>query len=89
MPKVIFTNQLARFLDAPAASAAGVSLGEVLGNVFADHPQLRGYILDDQGALRQHVAVFVDGVQTKDRKKLSDSVMPESEIYVFQALSGG
>ena len=89
MPRVVFTNQLARFLDAPAASAPGETLGEVLGNVFADHLQLRGYILDDQGAIRQHVAVFIDGVQAKDRKKLSDSVMPESEIYVFQALSGG
>ncbi|MEX0693620.1 MAG: hypothetical protein WD075_04160 [Rhodospirillales bacterium] len=89
MPRVIFTNQLARFLDAPAASAPGATLAEVFGNVFAAHPQLRSYILDDQGAVRQHVAVFIDGVQVTDRKKLSDSVMPESEIYVFQALSGG
>lgn len=89
MPTVFFTNQLARFIDAPTAAVAGRTLAETLENVFRDHPQLRGYILDDQGAVRRHVAVFVDGVQARDRDKLSDPVSEESEIHIFQALSGG
>ncbi|MGJ3260404.1 MAG: MoaD/ThiS family protein [Rhodospirillales bacterium] len=89
MPTVFFTNQLARFIDAPTASVSGTTLAEALENVFRDHPQLRGYILDDQGAIRRHVAVFVDGGQARDRDRLSDPVGEESEIHVFQALSGG
>jgi hypothetical protein len=46
-------------------------------------------VLDEQGALRQHVAVYVDGRLVKDRSGLTDSVGPHDEIYVFQALSGG
>lgn len=89
MPTVYFTNQLARFLDAPTVSVEGETLGETLDGVFWDHPQLRGYILDDQGAVRQHVAVFIDGVQLKDRKDLSGGVSADTEIHIFQALSGG
>lgn len=89
MPTVFFTNQLARFIEAPTATVAGGTLAEALEQVFADHPKLRGYILDDQGAIRQHVAIFIDGTQAKDRTRLTDSVSEDSEIHVFQALSGG
>ncbi len=89
MPTVSFTNQLARFIDAPTVVVPGTTLGDALADVFAGHPQLRGYILDDQGAIRRHVAVFVDGVQVNDRTDLSIPVNDTSEIHIFQALSGG
>ena len=91
MPTVHFTSQLERFLPAPSVDVGPEpgTLGAALAAVFSGHPQLRGYILDDQGALRRHVAVFVAGVQVKDRQKLSDPVGPDDEIHVFQALSGG
>jgi hypothetical protein len=46
-------------------------------------------VLDDQGRLRRHVHVFVDGVLVADRERLSDPVGPASELHVMQALSGG
>jgi hypothetical protein len=46
-------------------------------------------VLDDQAALRKHMTIIVDGRSVKDRTGLSDRVTPRSEIYVFQALSGG
>ena len=57
--------------------------------MFASRPALRGYVLDDQGALRRHVAVYVNGRLVDDRTGLTDPVGPRDEIYVFQALSGG
>jgi len=57
--------------------------------VFASRPALRGYVLDDQGALRRHVAVYINGRAVRDRVRLTDAVAPHDEIYVFQALSGG
>jgi len=60
-----------------------------LAAVFATQPALRGYVLDDQGALRRHVAVYVNGRLVSDRTGLTDPVGPRDEIYVFQALSGG
>lgn len=62
---------------------------EALERVFRENPRARGYVLDEQGALRKHMAVFIDGETVQDRIGLSDGVGADSQIYVMQALSGG
>jgi sulfur-carrier protein len=89
MPTVAFTRALERFLATPFAKVEGATVGEALSAVFASRSTLRGYVLDDQGALRRHVVVYVNGRPVEDRAGLSDAVGPDDEIYVFQALSGG
>ena len=89
MPLVEFTRNLASQTAAPTCRVEGATVNEALAAVFAQQPALRGYVLDDQGALRQHVVVFLDGVAIKDRTRLSDPARPDSEIFVMQALSGG
>ena len=89
MATVRFTSALERFLAAPPADVAGTTVGETLAAVFEARPALRGYVLDDQGALRRHVAVYIDGKAVRDRIKLSDPIGAEDDIYVFQALTGG
>ena len=89
MPIVSFTPALARFLAAPTARVEGATVGEALAAVFASRPALRGYVLDDQGALRRHVAVYLRGEPVADRSGLGDPVGPDDEIYVLQALTGG
>lgn len=89
MPTVAFTRALERFLAAPVAKVDGTTVGEALAAVFASRAALRGYVLDDQGALRRHVVVYVNGCPIEDRSGLSDTVGPDDEIYVFQALTGG
>ena len=89
MATVSFTSALQRFLPAPSAQVEGGTVGAALAVVFATRPVLRGYVLDDQGALRRHVAVYVNGRLVNDRSGLTDPVGPHDEIYVFQALSGG
>ena len=89
MADVTFTPNLQRHVECPRREAPGATVREVLDCVFADNPRLRGYVVDDRGALRKHMSVFIDGRQISDREKLSDPVEPRSEIYVMQALSGG
>ena len=89
MPTVAFTTALQRFLAAPTTQVQGATVAEALAAVFAVRPGLRGYLLDDQGALRRHIAVYVNGRPVGDRGRLSDEVGPRDEIYVFQALTGG
>ena len=60
-----------------------------MAQYFELHPAVRSYVLDEVGAVRKHVAVFVDGDLVTDRTGLSDPVSPTSTIHVFQALSGG
>ncbi len=85
MLTVSFTPALRRFLAAPPATVDGATVGAALAAVFAERPGLRGYILDDQGTVRRHVAIYVNGAPAR----LGDPVGGGDEIFVFQALTGG
>lgn len=89
MPRVVFTPNLARHISCPPSEVSGATVRQVLDAVFADNMPARGYVLDDQGALRRHMGVFVDGVAIRDRVTLSDPVPENGQVYVLQALSGG
>jgi hypothetical protein len=89
MPKVSFTPNIQRHVACPDTEAEGRNVREVLDAVFADNPQARSYVLDDQGGLRKHMTIFLDGQMIRDRAHLSEAVTPASTIHIFQALSGG
>lgn len=86
MARVVFTSHLQRFVSCPEHEVEGVTVAAALRPIFEANPRLREYILDDQGALRKHVVLFVDGRRTRE---LDDSIKPASRIHVLQALSGG
>lgn len=89
MVTVRFTANLQRHLTVSECCVSAHDVRTALEHVFLQQPRLRSYLLDDQGRLRQHVAVFIDGEQIQDRERLSDTLRAGSEIYVVQALSGG
>jgi sulfur-carrier protein len=89
VPRVVFTANLQRHVASPTVEVPGATVREALDRVFAAAPALRSYVLDDQGRLRKHMSVFLDGEQVQDRAGLSDRLRADSEIYVMQALSGG
>lgn len=86
---VRFTSALHRHTECPETEVEADTVRAALDAVFARTPALRGYILDDQGALRPHILVFVDGAQATDRQGLAHGISAESQIDVMQALSGG
>ncbi len=89
MVSVTFTANLQRHVTSPPADVAGGTVRDVLEAVFGVNPQVRGYVLDDQGSLRRHMNVFVNGESIADRRGLNDAVADGSEVFVMQALSGG
>ncbi len=89
MPRVVFTGNLQRHVACPPSEGEGATVREVLASVFARYPRAEGYVVDEHGALRHHMVVFVDGEAVSDRRRLSDPVGPRSEVFVMQALSGG
>jgi molybdopterin synthase sulfur carrier subunit len=89
MPRVVFAPLVLRHVDCPPSDQPGGTVRACLDAAFAVYPAARGYVLNDQGALRKHVAVFVNDRMVVDRVGLSDPVQPTGEIFVFQALSGG
>lgn len=89
MATVSFTKNVQRHVTCVPQEVSGNTVADVLDTVFAENPQARGYVLDDQGALRRHVVVFVNGRAIQDRDRLTDPVEPNDEVFVMQALSGG
>lgn len=89
MASVRFTANIQRHVACPPLEVEGATLGAVFAAYFAAHPAARGYVLDDQGRVRKHMAVFIDGRQVEDRAGLTDAVAPSAVIDVIQALSGG
>lgn len=90
MSIVKFTYALKRFFpglkDTPAK---GEILTDILDEIEASYPGISNYILDEQGNLRRHVNIFINGTMIPDRTKLSSKVAEKSEIHIIQALSGG
>ncbi len=90
MATVRLPRHLLRHVDAPdECVAAGATVAEVIGDLERQFPGMTGYLVDDQGALRQHVNLFIGERLIRDRRRLSDPLDADAEIYVMQALSGG
>lgn len=89
MVQVHFTSNLRRHVDCPSLEVEGNTVRAILEQAFISNERLQTYVLDDQGALRKHMRILVDGQAIKDLEKQTDVVSPASTVWVMQALSGG
>ncbi len=89
MAEVHFTSWLREIVPDGPFQVNGGTVGEALAALFADKPEVRGYVLDDRGALRKHVCIFADGVRLPNGAAFHHPIAPGSKLYVMQALSGG
>lgn len=67
----------------------GATVAEVIHALDTRWPGLAFYIVDEQGRLRKHVAIWVDGERVQDAERLTDTVEENGTVQVLQALSGG
>jgi hypothetical protein len=89
MARVSITPHLRHIAPVSPGAYDGATVAEVIDNLCLDHPQLRSYVLDDQGRLRQHIAIFVGEQQLRGSAALTQRVDADTAVFVFQALSGG
>jgi sulfur-carrier protein len=89
LARIAFTSHLRAVGPSELAVYEGATIAEVLDAVAADYPMLKSYVLDDQGRVRRHVSIFLDGVMQPRETALSRPLTETSEVYVLQALSGG
>ncbi len=90
MAQVKFTPNLKRFF--PDLRECEIDAATVAGVVAAVDRRWRGlgdYIIDEQGALRKHVNIFIGDELLRDKQALSDRVSADTRIFIVQALSGG
>lgn len=89
MATVHFTSHLQGYAPCESVRVEGHTVGAALRASLVGNDRLRSYVLDEQGRLRRHMVLFVDGQVIADRVGLTDRIGPATEVYVMQALSGG
>jgi molybdopterin converting factor small subunit len=66
-----------------------INVGEALLELTRKYPSLRDPLLDEQGQLRNHINVFVNNDNIRDRDQQETQVDPRDEIVIVPALAGG
>jgi molybdopterin synthase sulfur carrier subunit len=66
-----------------------MSAKEVIDTLARDHPGIRDRVLNEQGELRRHVNIFIDGENARFIGGLSAQVGPDSDMWIHPSLSGG
>ena len=90
MVHVRFTSALRRFFpDLREISVEATTVADLVTALERHYPGLTAYIVDERGALRKHVNIFVNEDMIEDRLTLSDALQAGSRVFVAQALSGG
>lgn len=89
MVNVEFAASFQRHRPCPAQSVPAGTLASVLDHAFAAEPGLRHYVLDDQGHIRKHVAVFINGAMHQQRQHMGIDVVDGTKVLVIQCLTGG
>ena len=85
--KVVLPTPLAEYTrHRREVEAEGATLAELLADLDRRYPGLRFRVIDEQGAVRPHIKVFVNRVQARS---LAVALAAADEVLVVAALSGG
>ena len=84
--QVLIPTSLRSYTRASRVAAAGTTLGGVLADLDRQFPGIRFRMVDEQGQLRPHMRVFVNGLAVRD---LALPLQPSDDVSIVQALSGG
>lgn len=84
--KVLIPSALRSYIQSGVAEACGGTLNEVLMDLDRQYPGIRFRVIDEQERVRRHIRIFVNGVSAC---ALSQAVLPDDEVIIVQALSGG
>ena len=89
MPTVSFAPALTRHVPCAPQDIAASNVRAALDAAFQAAPALRHYVLDEQGCVRKHVALFVNGEMLIRQTALERPLAGRDQLMVIQALTGG
>jgi sulfur-carrier protein len=76
-------------VELPLGFDMRMTAAEVIDALAREHPGIRDRVLDEQGELRRHVNIFIDGENARFAGGLKAQVGAASEMWIHPALSGG
>jgi sulfur-carrier protein len=68
---------------------AGATVGEVLGALGRAHPALGARVLDERGAVRRYVNVFLNDEDIRALQELDTPVTDADRLLLIPAMAGG
>ena len=76
-------------VEVSLGSEAAATAGQVLAALRSCYPGVHDAALDERGAVRPHVNVFVGAENIRFAKGLATPVPPGAEVWILPAVSGG
>jgi molybdopterin converting factor small subunit len=74
---------------AAEVSAEGGTLADVLDSLEAAHPGIRARVLDDDGAIRRFVNVYVNDDDVRFADGLATATPDGASVSIIPAVAGG
>lgn len=85
MATIALRAPLRQRVGASTVDAEGETVAEVLRDLEARSPAIKGWVLDEQGEVRRHVNVFLNGEPASEQ----DPVGRDDRIDIIHAITGG
>lgn len=87
---ILIPSALRAFVDRNSeVEVDGATVGEALGSLAAQYPDLKPQIYEDDVKLRGFVNVFVDGTNIKKLDGLATPVASGATVMIVPAIAGG
>lgn len=83
---VLIPDALLSYTQNRRAQARGATLAELLNDLDHQYVGIRFRMIDEQGRVRRHIRIFVNGEQVND---LARPLNVKDDVVIVQALSGG
>ncbi len=88
--KVKVPTQLRSLTNGAAeVEASGGTVGELLDDLEVRHPGFKARVLDESGALRRFLNVYVDDEDVRFMKGVSTPVPEGASVSIIPAVAGG
>jgi len=84
--RVLIPSALQSYTQAAWVEAEGTTVGDVLADLDRQYPGIRFRMVDEQGAVRPHIRLFVNSAQVF---RLDAPLAATDRLHIVQALSGG
>lgn len=86
---ISFAAHLQRHVAIADQTVVATTIGDAIDTACKAAPAMRHYVLDDQGHVRKHVAVFIDGALFLPRDDMQRALNENAKVHIIQCLTGG
>ena len=85
MARVMLRAPLSELCGGRLHEIDGATVRDVLAELECAHPPIAGWVLDEQGRIREHVNVFVNGTAGDEGTQVGEA----DQLHVLPAITGG